>query len=125
VTLPDRILVLEDSRMMQSLYRMVLGGGGAEVLCAGDGVEGLDRAATEPGIDLYVVDVNLPRMDGITFIRRLRAELGVDAPVVVVSTECGESDRAAALEAGADAYLCKPWTPADLLSVISALPERA
>lgn len=122
---PGKILVLEDSPMMCSLYRMVLGGGDAELLFAGDGVEGLDRAAAEPDIDLFVVDVNLPRLDGISFIRRLRGELAARASVVVVSTECEDHDRAAAFEAGADAYLCKPWTPDELLKTIGDLPEAS
>jgi two-component system, chemotaxis family, chemotaxis protein CheY len=109
--------------MMCSLYRMVLGGRGVDLVFAGDGVEGLDRATAETDLDLYIVDVNLPRLDGIAFIRRLRSELGASAPVVVVSTECEEQDRAAAFEAGADAYLCKPWTPAELDAVIAGLPE--
>jgi two-component system, chemotaxis family, chemotaxis protein CheY len=124
VSRPRKILVLEDSPMMCSLYRSVLGREGRELLFAGDGLEGLDRAAAEGDVDLYVVDVNLPRLDGIGFIRRLRGELRSDAPVLVVSTECEDRDRAVATEAGADAYLCKPWTPAELLDVIDALPQR-
>jgi two-component system, chemotaxis family, chemotaxis protein CheY len=109
--------------MMCSLYRMVLGGRGVNLVFAADGVEGLDRAAAETDLDLFIVDVNLPRLDGIAFIRRLRSELGASTPVVVVSTECEDQDRAAAFEAGADAYLCKPWTPAELDAVIAGLPE--
>jgi two-component system, chemotaxis family, chemotaxis protein CheY len=125
VSRPRKVLVLEDSPMMCSLYRSVLGGGDFEVLFAGDGLEGLDRAAAEGDVDLFVVDVNLPRLDGIGFIRRLRGELRSEATVVVVSTECEDQDRAAAAEAGADAYLCKPWTPNQLLDLIAALPEKA
>ncbi len=125
MTLPHKILVLEDSAMMRSLYRMVLGQGDVELVFAEDGVDGLDRASSEPDTELFIVDVNLPRLDGISFIRRLRTELGVAAPVVVVSTECEEVDRQAALDAGADAYLCKPWQPHQLLDVIATLPERA
>jgi two-component system, chemotaxis family, chemotaxis protein CheY len=120
---PRKVLVLEDSTMMCSIYRMVLAAEGRELIFARDGVEGLDRAAAEGDVDLYIVDVNLPRLDGISFIRRLRSELGAEAPVVVVSTECGEQDHAAAREAGADAYLCKPWTPEELKKVIDAMPE--
>jgi two-component system, chemotaxis family, chemotaxis protein CheY len=120
---PRKVLVLEDSTMMCSIYRMVLAAEGRELIFARDGVEGLDRAAAEGDVDLYIVDVNLPRLDGISFIRRLRSELGAEAPVVVVSTECGEQDQAAAREAGADAYLCKPWTPEELKKVIDAMPE--
>jgi DNA-binding response OmpR family regulator len=117
----DKILILEDSPMMQSLYRMVLSGG-AQLIFAGDGVEGMDLAAGEPGVTLYIVDVNLPRMDGLEFIRRLRSELGIaERPVVVVSTECEEADKAAAYEAGADAYLCKPWQPEELEAVLAGL----
>jgi two-component system, chemotaxis family, chemotaxis protein CheY len=120
---PRKVLVLEDSTMMCSIYRMVLAAEGRELIFARDGVEGLDRAAAEGDVDLYIVDVNLPRLDGISFIRRLRSELGAEAPVVVVSTECGEQDQAVAREAGADAYLCKPWTPEELKKVIDAMPE--
>lgn len=125
MTRPRKVLVLEDSPMMRSLYRMVLGRGETQIVFAVDGVEGLDRATTERDVDLYIVDVNLPRLDGISFIRRLRGELQAAAPVVVISTECEESDRVAAFEAGADAYLCKPWTPEELNEVIDALPEKA
>lgn len=120
----DKVLVLEDSPMMQSLYRMVLEGQARELIFAADGVEGLDRAAQEPGVELFIVDVNLPRMDGIEFIRRLRTELGLEAPVVVVSTECGDASKAAAYDAGADRYLCKPWTPDDLARVLAELPPK-
>ena len=123
---PSKVLVLEDSPMMCSLYRMVLGRTGADLHFAADGVEGLDRAAQEVGVELYIVDVNMPRMDGMEFIRRLRDDLGiVEPPVLVVSTECSDVDRETAFGAGADAYLCKPWTPEDLLDAIGTLERRA
>lgn len=120
----DKVLIVEDSPMMRSLYRMVLTAHAGELIFAEDGVEGLDRAAQEPDLDLFIVDVNLPRLDGIAFIRRLRSELAVDAPVVVISTDCTAANKEAAFEAGADAYLCKPWTPADLEAVLEDLPPR-
>lgn len=122
---PRKVLVLEDSPMMCSLYRMVLSATGAELIFAQDGVEGLDRAAQDPDVELYIVDVNLPRLDGISFIRKLRGELGLDeAPVLVISTECSDQDRALATEAGADAYLCKPWQPEDLTRAIEKIERR-
>lgn len=123
---PRKVLILEDSPMMCSLYRMVLGPTGAELHFADDGVDGLDLAAKEPDVDLYLVDVNLPRMDGIEFIRKLRGELGRQTqPVLVISTECTDRDRALAVDAGADAYLCKPWQPEDLRSAIETLERRS
>lgn len=119
-----KVLIVEDSPMMRSLYRMVLEDEAGELLFAEDGVEGLDRAAQEPGLELFIVDVNLPRLDGIEFIRRLRSELGVAAPVLVVSTECAEANKAAAYGAGADAYLCKPWTPEELEMALKRLPPK-
>lgn len=121
---PKEVLILEDSPMMCSLYRMVLR---RSVLhFAADGVEGLDRAAQHPTVELFIVDVNLPRMDGIEFIRKLRGELGVTVPpVVVVSTECSDHDRDIAYDAGADAYLCKPWKPEELLDTLDRLERRS
>src|SRR5690554_6068959 len=97
---------------MCRLYRMVLGDRpNTELFFAGDGVEGLDLVAREPHLDLLIVDINMPRMDGLGFLRRARDELGATTPALVVSTEREESDRAAARQAGATGYLVKPWTP--------------
>lgn len=123
---PGKILVVEDSPTMCRLYRIVLGSLQPEqILVANDGVEGLDRAAQEPDLDLVIVDINMPQMDGLEFLRRLRGELRNDAPAVVISTEGDESDRASAMKAGADAYLRKPWTPEQLLETIRTLRAPA
>lgn len=116
-----RVLVVEDSPMMVRMYRMVLGAR-YDLTFAGDGAEGLDAAARDAGFDALVVDVNLPGMDGLEFIRRLRGELGMgDVPVLVCSTEDAPTDRAAAREAGATGYLAKPWEPAALLAALDGL----
>jgi two-component system chemotaxis response regulator CheY len=116
-----RVLVVEDSPMMVRMYRMVLGPR-YDLAFAADGAEGLDAAARDPGVHGMVVDINMPGMDGLEFIRRLRTELGMtDVPVLVCSTEAAEGDREAARRAGADGFLAKPWRPAELLA---ALAER-
>ena len=115
-----RLLVVEDSPMMVRMYRMVLGPR-YELAFAADGAEGLDAAAREPDVDGMVVDVNMPGMDGLEFIRRLRGELGMtDVPVLVCSTEATEADREAARAAGANGFLPKPWQPAELLAALDA-----
>lgn len=107
---------------MCQLYSIVLGGAaGAELFFARNGVEGLDRAAQSPDVGLVIVDVNMPQMDGLEFLRRLRQELGFTMPALVISTEGQESDRQAAMEAGANGYLRKPWTPDELLSAVDQL----
>lgn len=115
-----RLLVVEDSPMMVRMYRMVLGPH-YELAFAADGAEGLDAAARDPGVDGMVVDINMPGMDGLEFVRRLRTELGMtDVPVLVCSTEAAEADQAAARQAGADGFLPKPWQPAELLAALAA-----
>jgi len=106
--------------MMVRMYRMVLGGP-YELVFAADGAEGLDAAAREPALDGMVVDINMPAMDGLEFIRRLRGELGMtDVPVLVCSTEATEADREAARQAGATGFIPKPWTPPELLAAVRA-----
>jgi two-component system chemotaxis response regulator CheY len=114
-----RLLVVEDSPMMVRMYRMVLGPR-YDLTFAADGAEGLDAAARDPGVHGMVVDVNMPGMDGLEFIRRLRGELGMtDVPVLVCSTEATEADREAARAAGANGFLPKPWQPAELLQAVT------
>ncbi len=114
-----RLLVVEDSPMMVRMYRMVLGSR-YDLAFAADGAEGLDAAARDPGVHAMVVDVNMPGMDGLEFIRRVRGELGMtEVPVLVCSTEASEADREAARRAGANGFLAKPWRPADLLAAVA------
>lgn len=113
-----RILVVEDSPMMCRMYRLVLGAE-HDLRFAGNGVEGLDLAAQEPDVDLLIVDINMPHMDGLEFVRRLRTDLGMTRPSVLVSsTESGEEDRRLAAEAGADGFLAKSWTPEELRQAV-------
>jgi CheY-like chemotaxis protein len=115
-----RLLVVEDSPMMVRMYRMVLGPR-YELSFAADGAEGLDAAAREPDVDGMVVDINMPGMDGLEFVRRLRGELGMtEVPVLVCSTEASEADQEAARAAGANGFLPKPWQPAELLAALDA-----
>lgn len=118
-----RILVVEDSPTMCQLYSVVLGNReGTELVFARNGIEALDRVAEEQPLDLMIVDINMPRMDGLEFLRRARADLGARSiPALVISTEGEEIDRQAAWEAGASGYLQKPWTPDQLLSAIDSL----
>lgn len=115
---PHKILIVEDSPMMARMYRMALGSCDAELMFASDGVEGLDRAATDPDVGLFLVDVNMPNMNGLEFLRRVREELGLDTPAIVISTEGTQADRDAARVAGADGYLRKPWDPDALFDAI-------
>ncbi len=104
-----RILVIDDASLMRLYYRGALEAAGYEVDEALNGLEAIEKLLVRPA-DLLVVDVNMPQMDGITFLKALRRQ---DPPVssipaLVTSTEAGPQDIAAARAAGANFYLVKP-----------------
>ncbi len=104
-----RILIVDDAALVRTYYRSALEERGFEVEEALNGLEGLEKILLR-AFDLVIVDINMPQMDGITFLRILRAkELPVSAlPVLVTSTEAGPQDMATARSAGANHYLVKP-----------------
>jgi two-component system chemotaxis response regulator CheY len=124
------ILVIDDAATVRLYHRQLLDGAGWHTEEACNGVEALERvqASTVAGpFDLYVVDVNMPKLDGYGFVRALR-RLGTElqAPVVMVSTEGQERDAASAFAAGANTYLVKPARPNVLvLTAALLLGERA
>jgi two-component system, chemotaxis family, chemotaxis protein CheY len=110
-----RVLVVDDASLVRLYYRGALEGCGFEVEEALNGLEGLEKVLAAP-FGLLVVDVNMPQMDGFTFVesvRNLPLPLGA-TPVLITSTESGPQDFAAARKAGANFYLTKPVTPEQL-----------
>jgi len=121
-----RILLVEDSPTILNLLSMVLRQFGFAVQTANDGLEALDKLSKE-NVDLIITDVNMPRMDGFTFINRVRSQ-GVmpKVPIIVLSTEREDHDRVRGRSAGADLYLTKPVQPQILVDhVRNLLMERA
>jgi two-component system, chemotaxis family, chemotaxis protein CheY len=116
-----RVLVIDDASLVRLYYRDTLERAGFEVDEALNGLEALEKLLVAPA-DLLIVDVNMPQMDGITFLSVLRRqELPIAAtPALVSSTEAGAQDIAAARAAGANFYLTKPVRP-DLLTTYAAL----
>ena len=109
-----RVLVVDDGLTMRSFYRSIFEGCGFEVEEAMNGLEGLERAMTGR-FDLAVIDINMPKMDGYTMIRRLRDDPALQAlPVITISTEAEEQDMERALAAGSNLYFVKPADPARL-----------
>ncbi len=126
-----RVLVIDDSRTMRSLLARQLRGLGYEVLQAGDGQEAL-HVLEQAGDDLPVlatVDWNMPVMDGLTFVQRVRSRKDWRSlTMMMVTTESEYDQIVRALAAGAHEYLLKPFTPEaflDKLSLLGLLPERA
>lgn len=104
-----RVLVVDDAGLVRRYYREILEGAGYEVEEALNGLEAMERLLTRAA-DLLVVDINMPQMDGLSFLRQLRQRSGAlgSIPALVASTEAEPQDRNAASVAGANFYLTKP-----------------
>jgi two-component system chemotaxis response regulator CheY len=121
-----RILVVDDASLIRRFYRDALERAGFEVDEALNGVEALEKVLGE-SFDLVIVDVNMPQMDGMTFLRTLRRQSAVvsSLPALVISTEAARQDAAAARAAGANFYLVKPVSQERLVehaSIMCGLP---
>lgn len=118
---PRRVLVVDDARTVRMYYRGILECANIEVAEAANGIEGLERAA-EAVPDLLVVDINMPKMDGYSMLRALRAAEATRAiPAIMISTEAKESDARRGYEAGANVYLVKPVRPNHLRALAQLL----
>ena len=117
-----RILVVDNSALVRLYCRDVLEKAGFEVEQAINGIEAMEKVL-EQVFDLVIVDVNMPRMDGFSFIRLLRGSAPDVAtlPALVVTSEAGPQDREEARAAGANFYLVKPLSEPDLLRHVAAL----
>jgi two-component system chemotaxis response regulator CheY len=121
---PDRkrVLVIDDAGLVRLFYRDALERAGFKVDEALNGIEALEKLLVAP-VDLLVVDVNMPQMDGLTFLRALRgksAELA-STPALVTSTESSPQRVAAARAAGANFYIVKPLSQETLVQYASLL----
>ena len=117
-----RVLVVDDEQALRVALGRGLTAEGLAVVLAADGPSGL-RAAGTGHFDVIVLDVDLPGLSGYEVVQRLRA-LGVDTPVVLISTRSAAADRAAGLDLGADRYLLKPFPFIVLLAQVRALLRR-
>jgi two-component system KDP operon response regulator KdpE len=117
-----RVLVVDDDAQILRAVRTSLQARGYEVATAPNGETALDRLATEPA-DLVILDLTLPGIDGHEVIRRLRSFS--DVPVLVLSVRDAQDDKVAALDAGADDYVTKPFAIGELLARMRALERRA
>ena len=108
------ILIVDDAATVRMYHRNILESAGYAVEEAVNGIEALEKALDQP-FNLYVVDLNMPKMDGYTFIKELRGRDLMQAPVIMVSTEAKSRDKEQACRAGANLYLIKPVMPAELL----------
>jgi two-component system chemotaxis response regulator CheY len=108
-----KVLIVDDSTTMRKIIARVLRQADISiehVLEAANGIEALERLASDPDIQLILSDVNMPAMDGIALVRAVRAMHAKEAlPLIMVTTEGGERSMQAALDSGANGYVTKPF----------------
>ena len=121
-----RVLVVDDSSLVRLYYRSALEQAGFAVEQAINGIEAMEKVLSEP-FDLVIVDVNMPRMDGFTFLRSLRTAAADVAmlPALMISTESETQDVAEARVAGANFYLVKPVAGTELVRHVCILTGTA
>ena len=117
----EHILIVEDDREIRQGIEIFLRGQGYRVFQAADGIEGL-RVIEKEEIHLAIVDIMMPRMDGITMVIKLREQY--DFPVIFLSAKSEEVDKIMGLNMGADDYVTKPFTPMELLARVNSQLRR-
>jgi len=107
----QQILIVDDSDFVRNYHSYILQQAGFQVITAIDGSDGLEKLYSNP-CDLVMTDVNMARMDGYEFIRRVRSDMQyLDLPIIIVSTEGESKDKTKGFQAGANLYLVKPCSP--------------
>ena len=119
--MPHTILIAEDDQDITTLVKLYLESSGYRVLCAPDGATALDLARTE-SIDMAVLDIMMPRMNGYELTRELRAISNM--PILILSAKNTDNDKILGLELGADDYLTKPFNPLEIIARVKANLRR-
>jgi two-component system, chemotaxis family, chemotaxis protein CheY len=115
-----RILLVDDSRTMRNIQKKVLESlAGSEFIEAGDGVEALSVIAAKGSFDLGLIDWNMPNMDGLTLVKKIR-ETNKTSALIMCTTEAEKVRILDALKAGVNNYIVKPFTPDILLEKVNA-----
>ncbi|QWT45875.1 response regulator [Azospira inquinata] len=115
------ILIVDDSTSLRQVVKIALSGAGYDVIEACDGVDALSKLDGRK-VHLVVSDVNMPRMDGITFVRQLKQKPGYQfTPVIMLTTESEAEKMKQGQAAGAKAWVVKPFQPAQMLAAVGKL----
>ena len=109
-----KVMVIDDSKTVRSYHKTLLQDLGAEVFEAENGMEALEKSL-ENTVDLFLVDINMPIMDGYSFVKEIRTkEAHHTTPIIMISTQSHEEDKVEAYDMGANLYAIKPIKPDDL-----------
>jgi two-component system chemotaxis response regulator CheY len=116
------ILAVDDSQTMRDLVKETLEGAGYQVTLAENGQDGLEKFK-QGKFDLIIADINMPVMDGITMIKKIR-EINSEIPIITLTTESEETKKQEGRKAGADGWIVKPFRPAQFLDIIKQILEE-
>jgi len=120
-----KLLLVDDSKTMRNIQKKVLNEmGGVEFAEAGDGVEALAAIGASGPFDLIMIDWNMPNMDGITLVHKIR-ETDKKTPLIMATTEAEKSRVLEAIRAGVNNYVVKPFTPEQLTERVKQTIEKA
>lgn len=115
------ILIVDDSASVRQVVAMTLEGGGYDVIQAVDGMDGLKKLDGKK-IHLIISDVNMPNMDGITMVKKIKQMANYKfTPIIMLTTEGAEDKKKQGQAAGAKAWIVKPFQPAQMLQAVSML----
>ena len=117
-----KALIIEDDKSVSQLIRLYLSDSGYEVVEFNDGIKGLDYALSN-NIDIILLDLNLPGIDGIEICKNIRNVSTV--PIIMVTARVDENDKLKGLDIGADDYVTKPFSPRELMSRVNAVIRRS
>lgn len=118
-----KLLVVDDSSTMRRIIKNTLARlGYKDVLEGADGVEGWSQLDTNPDVEMLITDWNMPEMNGLELVKKVRAdERFKDLPIIMVTTEGGKAEVITALKAGVNNYIVKPFTPQVLKEKLGAV----
>ena len=118
-----KLLVVDDSSTMRRIIKNTLSRlGYNDVLEGGDGVEGWNALDANPDIEMLITDWNMPEMNGLELVKKVRADARFkDMPIIMVTTEGGKAEVITALKAGVNNYIVKPFTPQVLKEKLGAV----
>ena len=121
-----KVLIVDDSELVHKMHGLVLQRyQKCEVLHTYDGNQALEALSRNPDVQLILLDINMPVMDGLRFLEvRKQTGLFTDIPVIIISTEGREDDTARGMALGATGYVKKPFRPAQLHAIIDGLIDR-
>jgi len=116
------VLLVDDSEVFRKIVRVYLKNANFEIMESGDGQEAFTLLESGQKINLIVCDVNMPNMDGLTFIRKMKEHPKLKfTPIIMLTTESEEEKKRQGMEAGVKAWLVKPFSPEELLNAINKI----